>query len=385
MGEFYADLRDVRFVLFEQLGVQGLADTARYGDFDKETMNDLLQTGFDFAKQVIAPSNQEGDEVGSKIVDGQVYMPEVFKTVLKEWGDNGFTGLIENPEYGGMGAPLVLMSNPQSLLATLALHRRTFGGALIKVVVSTADVEILSDSLASRLYRLGLKGIDQAVFQTDEQAATGTRNFGIPGRVIPTFLPDAATSRPDGPRDIDVLWVGGCDANKRPELLLDLAESLPEARFVMISAPRTDRRQYEQVRARAARLPNVEHLGFVLEEDSSEPFWNQIAPYHRRARLLVSTSRLEGFPNVFLEAWSAGAPVVSLNVDPDGIIQRHALGCRSGTMEQLTADVAGLLDSEARREALAANGRAYVARTHATEVVVRKYLDMFEDLKGRTG
>jgi len=284
-----------------------------------------------------------------------------------------------------IGAPLVLMSNPQSLLATLALHRRTFGGALIKVVVSTADVEILSDSLASRLYRLGLKGIDQAVFQTDEQAATGTRNFGIPGRVIPTFLPDAATSRPDGPRDIDVLWVGGCDANKRPELLLDLAESLPEARFVMISAPRTDRRQYEQVRARAARLPNVEHLGFVLEEDSSEPFWNQIAPYHRRARLLVSTSRLEGFPNVFLEAWSAGAPVVSLNVDPDGIIQRHALGCRSGTMEQLTADVAGLLDSEARREALAANGRAYVARTHATEVVVRKYLDMFEDLKGRTG
>ena len=110
MGEFYADLRDMRFVLFEQLKVDELAGTELYGDFDKETMNDLLQTGFDFAKQVIAPSNQEGDEVGSKIVDGQVYMPEVFKTVLKEWGDNGFTGLIENPEYGGMGAPLVLMS-----------------------------------------------------------------------------------------------------------------------------------------------------------------------------------------------------------------------------------------------------------------------------------
>ncbi len=284
-----------------------------------------------------------------------------------------------------IGAPLVLTANPQSLLATLALHRWRSGSKLVKVVVSTSDVEVVSGALGSRLYRMGLKGVDQAAFQTEEQAVKGRRNFGMRGRVIPTFLPSASAPAGDAPRDIDVLWVGGCDANKRPELLLDLAEALPAARFVMISTPRGDLRRYEQVRGRAAALPNVEHLGFVLEEDSSQPFWNQLMPYHRRARLLVSTSRLEGFPNVFLEAWSAGAPVVSLNVDPDGIIQRHALGCRSGTMEQLTADVAGLLDAETRREELAANGRAYVARTHATEVVVRKYLDMFDDLRGRTG
>ncbi|MFH1529310.1 MAG: glycosyltransferase family 4 protein [Pseudomonadota bacterium] len=284
-----------------------------------------------------------------------------------------------------VGASVVIMSNPQSLLATLALYRRLFGGRLIKVVVSTSDVEVLSDSLASRLYRLGLKGIDQAVFQTEEQAEKGTLNFGIPGRVIPTFLPGPLAVPSEGPRDIDVLWVGGCDANKRPELLLDLAETLPEARFVMISAPRSDRGQYERVRARAAALPNVEHLGFVLEEDSSEPFWNQLARTYRRARLLVSTSRHEGFPNVFLEAWNAGAPVVSLNVDPDGIIRRFDLGRVSGTMEQLTADVGSLLGVEEEREELAGNGRAYVARTHATEVVVRKYLDMLDEFEGRTG
>jgi alkylation response protein AidB-like acyl-CoA dehydrogenase len=110
MGEFYADLRDMRFVLFEQLKVQELEKTERYADFNQETMNDLLQAGFDFAKQVIAPTNQEGDEIGAKIEGGQVYMPECFGPALKQWGENGFTALIENPEYGGMGAPMVIMS-----------------------------------------------------------------------------------------------------------------------------------------------------------------------------------------------------------------------------------------------------------------------------------
>jgi glycosyltransferase involved in cell wall biosynthesis len=284
-----------------------------------------------------------------------------------------------------IGAPLVLTANPQNLLATLALHRWSSRSKLVKVVVSTSDVEVVSGALAGRLYRLGLKGTDQAVFQTEEQAVKGRRNFGMRGRVIPTFVPGGAAQAEDGVRDIDVLWVGGCDANKRPELLLDVAEALPHARFVMVSAPRGDLKRYAEIQDRAAALPNVEHLGFVLEEDSSQPFWNQLMAYHRRTRLLVSTSLREGFPNVFLEAWSAGAPVVSLNVDPDGIIERHGLGCLSGTMEQLTADVAALLGDEEGRAALAANGRAYVAQTHATEVVVQKYLELFDDLEGRTG
>ncbi|MFH1531379.1 MAG: acyl-CoA dehydrogenase [Pseudomonadota bacterium] len=116
MGEFYADLRDMRFVLFEQLKVQELANTERYQDFDQEMLDAVLTEGFNFAKQVVAPTNEEGDATGARFEGGQVYMPEIYRQALKKWGESGWTSLIESPDYGGQGAPLVLMSVVDEML-----------------------------------------------------------------------------------------------------------------------------------------------------------------------------------------------------------------------------------------------------------------------------
>ena len=44
------------------------------------------------------------------------------------------------------------------------------------------------------------------------------------------------------------------------------------------------------------------------------------------SKALIVTSPMEGFPNIFLEAWATGVPVISYIVDPGGIIVKNHLG-----------------------------------------------------------
>ena len=43
-----------------------------------------------------------------------------------------------------------------------------------------------------------------------------------------------------------------------------------------------------------------------------------------QAHVLVNTSLYEGFPNTFIQAWLRAVPTISLNVDPDGVIEGRA-------------------------------------------------------------
>jgi hypothetical protein len=44
------------------------------------------------------------------------------------------------------------------------------------------------------------------------------------------------------------------------------------------------------------------------------------------AKALINTSMFEGFPNIFLEAWGNGVPVISLSVNPGNIFDNKSLG-----------------------------------------------------------
>jgi glycosyltransferase involved in cell wall biosynthesis len=54
------------------------------------------------------------------------------------------------------------------------------------------------------------------------------------------------------------------------------------------------------------------------------------------AKALISTSNYEGFPNIFLEAWAAGVPVISLKVNPGNVINKYGLGiCCDGDLNKM--------------------------------------------------
>jgi alkylation response protein AidB-like acyl-CoA dehydrogenase len=108
--EFDVDLRDIRFVLFEQIKVQEqLMSVPRYADYDQETYDSMVQAAYDLATQVIGPTNKVGDRTGVKLdSDGNVTTPPGFKEAYAQLCQSGMLGVAIPAEQGGMGLPHVV-------------------------------------------------------------------------------------------------------------------------------------------------------------------------------------------------------------------------------------------------------------------------------------
>jgi glycosyltransferase involved in cell wall biosynthesis len=172
---------------------------------------------------------------------------------------------------------------------------------------------------------------------------------------------------PNAVKDIDVLWVSNLRTLKRPELALELARQLPGVRFMLAGGPMPGGQTYfDDVRAAAARLPNVTMPGAVRYRDSAALF--------DRARIFLNTSSIEGFPNTFLQAWIRGVPVVSF-FDPDGLVARKNLGRVAVSIDGMREALRGLLDNEVEREQVGQRAREFANREYTTGVASR-YLEL---------
>jgi glycosyltransferase involved in cell wall biosynthesis len=167
-----------------------------------------------------------------------------------------------------------------------------------------------------------------------------------------------------------VLWVGNPGMNKRPELFVDVARRCAGVRCVMIGD-----RDHAQ-RDGLPDLPdNLEHRGRL-------PF-DETLRWFDRAALFVNTSVDEGFPNTFVQAWLRGVPVLTLGVDPDGVIARHGLGEVCADPEALAARVRALLADDEARARLGRNAREYAARHHTVARMADRFLAAVHDASGR--
>jgi len=100
-------LKDINFILHEFLNISG-KDISGYDELTKEFTNSILIEAGKLAKEVIAPSNKEGDELGCVLENGVVRTPESFKKAFKKMCEGGWTSLDIEEEFGGQNLPLVL-------------------------------------------------------------------------------------------------------------------------------------------------------------------------------------------------------------------------------------------------------------------------------------
>ncbi|MFC1937658.1 glycosyltransferase family 4 protein [Chloroflexota bacterium] len=219
---------------------------------------------------------------------------------------------------------------------------------------------------------LEIRLADTLIVQTDFQKAMLKKHFGKESVMIKNPFPLTERITSEKAKPPVVLWVGSLDSVvKQPEWLLKLATLVPEAKFQIMGGS-VGRYHYERIEQMSRDIGNLQLLGCV-------PF-HETNRYFEEAVILVNTSKYEGFPNAFIQAWMCYTPVVSLNADPDEIICRYQLGLHSKTFDQLEEDVKTLLGNEQLREEMGRNGRSYVEREHDINKIVEQYREVFNRL-----
>ena len=253
-----------------------------------------------------------------------------------------------------------------------AFFSRRAGSQLVWHAANDTDVQrnlklrqrnFIRQWLEKSLLSYGIRSADRIVTQTEQQARLLLENFGRSAdAVIANFHPYPIEAvHKSGP--VRVVWIADLKPPKQPEVFLRLAAALrdiQDARFIMIggAAAGTGGSSWlASLQASINSASNVEYLGQRPQAEVNEEL--------SKAHVFVNTSIYEGFPNTFIQAWMRDTPVVSLNVNPDGILDDENVGFHSGTEKHLAGTVRRLITNPALRMAVARRARAHAMQFHS--------------------
>jgi glycosyltransferase involved in cell wall biosynthesis len=224
-----------------------------------------------------------------------------------------------------------------------------------------------------QVYKASLRLAARLALQTEQQREMALRALpNCDPVVIPSFAEPAPSANGAGKY---FLWVDRLVEYKLPDRYVELAEALPEARFRMVASlmSETPPGMPERIEAAAERLPNLELLPPRPRSELLEEMRDAVA--------VIKTSRVEGMPNGFLEAWARGVPVLSLHVDPDAKIANNDIGVAAdGSMERLIEAAASLWRDPALRTAMGERARRFIQDVHSPEAVADRWVALLEEL-----
>ncbi|PZQ36773.1 MAG: acyl-CoA dehydrogenase, partial [Phenylobacterium zucineum] len=105
---YRAPVRDIAFSLTEVAGIDALAATGAFPDYDADVMGAVLEAAGQFSEEVLAPLNRPGDLAGATYANGSVTAAPGFADAYRQFAEGGWTGLAAPAHSGGQGLPKAL-------------------------------------------------------------------------------------------------------------------------------------------------------------------------------------------------------------------------------------------------------------------------------------
>ena len=225
-----------------------------------------------------------------------------------------------------------------------------------------------------------LKRAAMIVSQTNLQRESLRSNFGVESVVIPNphYL---SLSVPEYASRKHVLWVGRAGEMKRPMNFLEIARRLAPIPCIMIAPP--DENRPDILRDMQQQATGISNLTILPGVPNTE-----LMDYYGRAFAVAITSEAEGLPIVMIEALKCGAPVVSLDVNTDGLLcegaeclesakQPPPIGvCACGSMDVMVEAIRHLASDQYLWDQMSRGALAFAKATYDINILVPKYREV---------
>jgi alkylation response protein AidB-like acyl-CoA dehydrogenase len=117
INRYKADLRDYKFLLFEQFRMQEVLGQAPYEDWDQDNVEMVMSELYKWACDVLGPLHRVGDLHGCKLENGKVTAPPGFQKAWKSLYEAGWAGLSVPSEFGGQAGPATLYTVSEEIMS----------------------------------------------------------------------------------------------------------------------------------------------------------------------------------------------------------------------------------------------------------------------------
>jgi glycosyltransferase involved in cell wall biosynthesis len=206
--------------------------------------------------------------------------------------------------------------------------------------------------------------------QLAEAALPGLRVPVIPNGVAAEHITPRAWSAGSAEIPVRLLLVGRLVHQKGADLLLRALGAVQPAQFRLdIVGDGPDRGLLRDLAARENIADRVQFTGWI-ERD-------RLAEYYRAADVFVFPSRIEGMPNVVLEAMAYGLPIIASDVPGNRELILHedtGLLVPPEDPPALAAAIERLIGEAALRQQLGGRARAHVLEHHTWKASAAAYL-----------
>lgn len=206
----------------------------------------------------------------------------------------------------------------------------------------------------------GIRNVSEIIVQTSRQQALLAQHYH---RIAVARIDNGhplPQEKIEKPAVVEIVWVANLKPWKQPEIFIRLVKDLQylsEVKFTMIGSRAWPVERHDEFLQEVKHLKNLSYLGGCPQ--------SQVNAVLARAHIFINTSVQEGFPNTFIQAWMRQLPVVSLNVNPDNVLDDQRIGFCSGSYDQLKQNVIYLLDRPEVRQRMGIDAQNYAFSTYS--------------------